>query len=276
VIPQVLILAAATPIHIIADMSPVEPERHATQVPALNELAITIVHDNNPCVDSLKTAWGFSAFVTGPEKTILFDTGSDGTLLLENMAKLQIDPGRIDLVVLSHLQGEHTGGLTGLLKENPRVQVFLPGSAPAQLRNVVQACGAAIVEVKEPQEICRNVYTTGVLGRRIKEQALIIHTQPGLIVLTGCAHPGVVKMVKEVGRLHEGSILLVIGGFHLEWVTRGIVRSIIAAFRGSGIRYVAPTHCSGDKARLLFRESYGPGYVDAGAGKTITLRELTT
>src|SRR5512136_2499280 len=119
-------------------MSPVEPERRPTEVPALSELAITIVHDNNPCVDSLKIAWGFSAFVTGPEKTILFDTGSDGTLLLENMAKLQIDPARVDTVVLSHIHGDHTGGLTGLLKVNPRVQVFLPGSLPAKFKTAVQ------------------------------------------------------------------------------------------------------------------------------------------
>jgi 7,8-dihydropterin-6-yl-methyl-4-(beta-D-ribofuranosyl)aminobenzene 5'-phosphate synthase len=255
-------------------MSPVEPERHSIEAPALSELAITVVHDNNPCVDSLKTAWGFSAFVTGTEKTILFDTGSDGTLLLENMAKLQIDPGRVDLVVLSHIHGDHTGGLTGLLKENPRVQVCLPGSFPAKFKAAVQDHGATIVEVREPREICKDVYTTGVLGRRIKEQALILRTGRGLVVLTGCAHPGVIRIVKEVRRRHEGSILLVIGGFHLEWVTRGMVRSIIAAFRSYGIRYVAPTHCSGDKARQLFQESYGPGYVEAGAGKTIPLVEL--
>jgi 7,8-dihydropterin-6-yl-methyl-4-(beta-D-ribofuranosyl)aminobenzene 5'-phosphate synthase len=257
-------------------MSPVEQERHPIEVPALSELAITIVHDNNPCVDSLKTAWGFSAFVTGPEKTILFDTGSDGALLLENMAKLQIDPGRVDIIVLSHVHGDHTGGLTGLLNENPRVQVFLPGSFPARFKTAVQGRGAAVVEVKEPQEICKNVYTTGVLGRRIKEQALVIRTRQGSVVLTGCAHPGIARIVKEVRRLHEESILLVLGGFHLEWATKGRVESIMAAFRNYGIRYVAPTHCSGDKARQLFRQSYGPGYVDAGAGKTITLLELAT
>ena len=256
-------------------MSPVEPERHPAEVPALRELAITIVHDNNPCIDSLKTAWGFSAFVTGPAKTILFDTGSDGTLLLENMARLQIDPARVDLVVLSHVHGDHTGGLTGLLMANPRTQVFLPAAFPAKFKTAVQGHGATTVEIKEPQEICPSVYTTGVLGRRIKEQALIIRTERGLVVLTGCAHPGVARIVKEVKRQHPQSILLVIGGFHLEWVTKGRVGSIIAAFQNYGIRYVAPTHCSGDKARHLFRQSYGQGYLDAGVGKTITLADLS-
>ncbi len=255
-------------------MSPVEPERHPAEVPAVRELAITIVHDNNPCVDSLTTAWGFSAFVTGPEKTILFDTGSDGTLLLENMAKLHIDPGRVDLVVLSHVHGDHTGGLSGLLKANPRVQVFLPASFPARFKTAVQGHGATLVETKEPREICQSVYTTGILGRRIKEQALIIRTEHGLVVLTGCAHPGIARIIKEVRRQHAESILLVIGGFHLEWMTKGRIGSITSAFQSYGIRYVAPTHCSGDKARHLFRQSYSQGYVDAGVGKTITLPEL--
>ena len=56
----------------------------------------------------------------------------------------------------------------------------------------------------------------------------------------------------------------------------GKVESIVAAFRSYGIRYVAPTHCSGDKARQWFRQGYGPGYVEAaGVGKTLTLADLT-
>ena len=82
-------------------MQPMEPQSLAS-LAALNDLSITIVHDNEPYADSLKPAWGFSALVTGPERTILFDTGSDGTLLLENMARLHIEPAGIGVVVLSH------------------------------------------------------------------------------------------------------------------------------------------------------------------------------
>jgi 7,8-dihydropterin-6-yl-methyl-4-(beta-D-ribofuranosyl)aminobenzene 5'-phosphate synthase len=220
-------------------------------------------------------AWGFSALVTGPEKTILFDTGSDGSLLLENMAKLQIDPGRIDMVVLSHIHADHTGGLIGLLRENPRVQVYLLHSFPARFKEAVRGHGATVVEVREPQEICGNVYTTGALGRRIKEQVLVLRTQRGLVVLTGCAHPGIAQILKKIRSLHEEDILLVVGGFHLEWVTKGKVEAIIRAFRSCGVRYVAPTHCSSDKARQLFQQSYGPGYLDAGVGKQIALADLT-
>lgn len=251
-----------------------EPQQNPASLPALNDLAITVVHDNDPYADSLKPAWGFSALVTGAERTILFDTGSDGTLLLENMARLDIEPGGIDLVVLSHIHGDHTGGLTGFLKENARVEVYLPGSFAARVKDVVRGYGATVVDVTGPQEICPNVYTTGIMGRRVKEQALIVRTQRGLIVLTGCAHPGIVRMVENVKSLYPDNILFVIGGFHLEWATAGKVERIISAFKCHGVQYVAPTHCSGERARQLFQQRYGDGYISTGVGKTISLADL--
>jgi len=238
------------------------------------DLAITIVHDNYSCSEGLRAAWGFSAFVAGFEKGILFDTGSDGTLLLENMARLRILPGDIEIVVLSHVHGDHTGGLTGLLKENAHVTVYLPQSFPARIKEVARGYGAAVVEVSEPQEICPGVYTTGVLGRLVREQALIVRTSQGLVVLTGCSHPGIVTILEKVRSLHEGNALLVMGGFHLEWATAGKVQRIIAAFKDYGVQYAAPTHCSGDKARQLFQQHYGDRYIDAGVGKTISLADL--
>jgi len=253
---------------------PAKQDVNATEAPALSELAITVVHDNYPHRDTLRTAWGFSAYVTGPERTILFDTGSDGTLLLENMARLQIEPGSVEALVLSHVHPDHTGGLTGFLNENPHVRVYLPASFPARFRDVVRGYGAIVVEVNEPCDICPNVHSTGILGRRVKEQALMIRTDRGLVVLTGCAHPGITGILKTVTRLHE-EILLVMGGFHLEWATVRKVEKIITAFRSHGVQYVAPTHCSGDKARALFQRHYGPHYLDVGVGKEVLLAELT-
>jgi len=249
-------------------------DRNADEDRPLSELTITVIHDNYPGVESLRTAWGFSAYVAGTEKRILFDTGSDGTLLLENMAKLQIDTASIDVVVLSHAHGDHAGGLAGLLNANPHVCVCLPASFHARVKDLVRRYGATVAEVRDPQRICANVYTTGVLGRRIKEQTLVLRTRRGLVILTGCAHPGIGRIVAMIHRLHRECIELVMGGFHLEWAMSRKVRQIIAGFRECGVRCVAPTHCSGEKAREQFREAYGPQFIEVGVGRTVKLTDL--
>lgn len=251
-----------------------EYEGHSVEGQPLRELTVTVVHDNYPCAEGLKTAWGFAAHIAGAGKSILFDTGSDGTLLLENLAKLGIDPTRIDTLVLSHVHGDHAGGLAGLLAANPRIEVYLPESFPARVKDLVRSSGAAVVEVGKPQQICEGVYTTGVLGRRIQEQALAIRTQRGLVVLTGCAHPGVVLMVEAARRLYGKDLLLVMGGFHLEWAMSRKIERIIAAFQEHGVRYVAPTHCSGEKARQRFGERFGRGFIEVGAGKIVAFADL--
>lgn len=251
-------------------------------------LNITVVYDNNPCKEGLSTAWGFSCRIagvptsqknrekasSGTEKTILFDTGGDGSLLLSNMKKLTIEPNSIDIVVLSHIHGDHTGGLDNFLEENPNVTVYLPASFPMRFKNEVLGYGAKIVEVQQPLKICENVYSTGQLGRLIKEQALIIKTDKGVVIITGCAHPGIVNMVSTAKDFLKDDILLVMGGFHLEWASRGKIEKIISAFRQSHVRYVGPCHCTGDKARSLFEKHFGKNYINIGVGKIINIGDL--
>jgi len=256
---------------------------------------ITVVYDNNPYKEGLETAWGFSCLISGAEKTILFDTGGDGSILLNNMEKLAIDLNGIDIGVLSHIHGDHTGGLDGFLEKNPNVTVYLPKSFPKRFKDNVQDNGAKIVEVGQPLRICENVHSTGQLGKWIKEQSLIIRTEKGLIIITGCAHPGIVSVVNPVRSsrrrgtdsecltsngvntakdLLKDDILLVMGGFHLEWASRGSIEKIISAFKQWHVRYVGPCHCSGDKARALFEKHFGKSYVNIGAGRVITMGDL--
>ncbi len=126
----------------------------------INGLTLTIVYDNNSYKQGLASGWGFSCLVTGPEKTILFDTGPDGSLP-GNMEKLAIDMSRIDAVVLSHIHPDHTGGLESFLEKNPEVTVYLPKSFPERFKDKVQAQGAQVIEVEQPTDICDNVLSTG-------------------------------------------------------------------------------------------------------------------
>ncbi len=238
------------------------------------DMTITVIYDNNPYKEGIETAWGFSCVITGLEKTILFDTGGDGSILLDNMEKLAVEPNSIDIVVLSHIHGDHTGGLDSFLEKNSDVTIYLPKSFPAKFKGKAQEYGAKVVEVEQSLKICENVYSTGELGRLIKEQSLIIQTEAGLIAITGCAHPGIVKIVRTVKTLHEDDVALVMGGFHLEWATKGKIEKIISAFKQMGVRYAGPCHCTGDKARSLFEKHFGKNYINIGAGKVVTAADL--
>ncbi len=239
----------------------------------MQDVNITVVCDNNPYKEGLATGWGFSAFITGPEKTILFDSGPGGSLL-GNMEKLAIEPQSIDTVVLSHIHPDHTGGLESFLKKNPDVAVYLPESFPKGFKDKVKAQGAKIVEVEQPMKICENVWSTGQLGKWIKEQSLIIRTERGLIVISGCAHPGIVNIVNAAKDLVKGDILLVMGGFHVEWAGKGKIEKVISVFKQLGVQNVGLCHGSGDKARSLFEEYFGRNYIKLGAGKVITMADL--
>jgi len=239
----------------------------------MEDMNITVVCDNNPYKDGLETKWGFSCLIAGTEKTILFDTGPGGSLM-GNMEKLAIEPLRIDAVVLSHIHPDHTGGMESFLEKNADVAVYLPGSFPTKFKHNIREYGAKVVEVEQAIEICKNVYSGGQFGKWIKEQSLIIHTERGLIVITGCAHPGIVNMVKAAKDLMKEDIILVMGGFHLEWAGKGKIEKIISSFKQLGVRYVGPCHCTGEKARSLFEEHFSRNYVNIGAGKIITLADL--
>ena len=108
------------------------------------DLRITIIYDNNSYNKELETRWGFSCLVEGLKKTILFDVGGDGSVLLGNMKKLKISPEKIDIVMLSHIHYDHIGGISDFLKENPNVAVYTPQSFPQSIKDKVKKCGCKI------------------------------------------------------------------------------------------------------------------------------------
>lgn len=255
---------------------------------AAGGVTITIIYDNNPGDgdERLETAWGFACLVEllpeaggpeGVEKTILFDTGGDSAMLLRNMRALGIDPRDVDVVVISHVHGDHVGGLAGFLEENHAVTVYLPQSFPESIKDDTREAGAELVKVPpqevRPVEICEHVYSTGELGDWINEQALVIETARGLVVITGCAHPGIVNIVHQAQELVGGEVYLVLGGFHLGSVSDAGIAAIVEDFQELGVQRVAPCHCSGDLARRLFGESYGENFILAGVGSRLEIRD---
>jgi len=220
----------------------------------LKGISIITIYDNYQMNPELRTGWGFSCLIKINEKSILFDTGADFETLLYNMEKVKINPKDINFVFISHLHGDHTGGLEGILKIKSDLKVYKPDS------------------FSKETEISEGIWTTGPLGIWIKEQSLIINSEKGLIVITGCAHPGVVNIIKKTKEIFPNeNIYLVLGGFHLSGVSDSELRSIIKDFKELGVQKVAPCHCSGDRCRELFKQEYRDDFIENGVGKLIDI-----
>jgi 7,8-dihydropterin-6-yl-methyl-4-(beta-D-ribofuranosyl)aminobenzene 5'-phosphate synthase len=108
------------------------------------------------------------------------------------------------------------------------------------------------------------------MGSAIIEQSLVIETSEGLVVITGCAHPGIVGIVSAAAE--GGDIGLVIGGFHLKDDSATEIDEVIADLQALGVKRVAPTHCTGDEARERFRAVFGDGFVPVGVGSVVRIR----
>jgi len=244
------------------------PSPTSTEGPEeVKTVRFTIVYDNNayPGSTTLRTSWGFACWVETEEMTVLFDTGGDGATLMHNLGELELDPLAIDAVVLSHAHGDHTGGLGALLGTGTKPTVYVPASFSRAFKRDV-GVHTDLVEVSDPTTIAAGIHTTGELGTGIVEQALAVETKDGIVVITGCAHPGVDRMVHRAYESFDDRIALVVGGFHLGGATRGRVENIIASFRELGVQKVAPCHCTGDAARSLFDDAFEDDCILAGVG----------
>jgi len=212
-------------------------------------MKITIVYDNETNNKALKADWGFSCFVEAYGKRILFDTGAKGTLLLDNMKTLKIDPQGIDEVFISHNHWDHTGGLPAFLEKNSNVTIYTPSTL--QGINHVHK----IVRIDKPVKLHEHFYSTGLL--KDIEQCLIVETDKGLVIIVGCSHPGVDAILDAASQF--GTPYAVIGGLHgfdeFELIQK--------------LQFVCPTHCTQHIPEI--QSLYPDKYVQGGAGKVIEI-----
>jgi len=238
----------------------------------LRDVTMTVLYDNYVVNKKTKAEWGFACLVEGAEKTILFDTGTTPDILWHNIKELKVDVNAIDIIVLSHNHGDHTGGLFSVLEKNPDVTVYLLSSFTSDFRNKIGKAGADVVVVEEPVEICKDVYTTGKMGTRIREQSMILDTEKGLVIITGCSHQGIVNIIERSKEVREGrDLYLVFGGFHLMDRTPGQVDDIITEFKKNGVKHCGASHCTGKNAIEAFKEAYGKDFIKIGTGKVIEI-----
>jgi len=232
---------------------------------------ITVVFNNIRAADRLQTAWGFSCVVTGYGHTLLFDTGSDGRILLDNMRQLNIDPTVIDVVVLSHSHGDHAGGLELFLLQNPLVTVYLPRSFPSSFQQQIRLRGAEVVAINGPVQLFDRIHSTGEVGSGIKEQSLILETSKGLVIITGCAHPGMVDIVRKARQYLGKEVYLIMGGFHLMGASSKAIDEQLEQLKALRVEKVAPSHCTGEAAIARFRQEWGDDFLAGGCGAVVEI-----
>jgi 7,8-dihydropterin-6-yl-methyl-4-(beta-D-ribofuranosyl)aminobenzene 5'-phosphate synthase len=243
----------------------------AASTPARTTLepTITILYDNTAFDDRLSADWGFAALIELAGFTLLFDTGGDGTMLLENLQALGFDPLHLDAIVLSHEHGDHVGGFPVPLADGSEPTMYLPRSFSTAIKSIASSHGV-LVEVTDPIEIYPGVHVTGELGGGIAEQALVLETTKGTVVVTGCAHPGIIDILQRAKEITGGNIDLVVGGFHLNEHSRNQIESTIDDFHRLGVSQVVPTHCTGELAISVFAEAFGENFVEGGVGRVLS------
>ncbi len=241
----------------------------------LDDLSISIIYDNTEPEEGFEAEWGFSCVIAGCDKTILFDTGGKGDVFLKNLAAAGISPSEIDIVVISHKHWDHIGGLSAFLAENPEVTVYVPSSFDKDLKESITDECPALVEVSDPLEIIPGVYSTGDMTGMVREQSLAIATDGGVVVITGCAHPGIAGIVDKGSETAGHEVLCVMGGFHLGGAKKEQLEAIASSFDKNGVRYCGASHCTGDDSIDYFKHRYGDRYVRLGAGRIVKGSEFS-
>ena len=132
--------------------------------------------------------------------------------------------------------------------------------------------GANFRQIK-PTRLLYRAHSSGELGDSIKEQALILETSSGLLIITGCAHPGIVNVVRKAKELFKVEVYLVMGGFHLAGMSNAGIRETIRMLKEIGVKKVAPSHCTGERAIAFFREAWGDDFLEGGVGAGIELAQ---
>lgn len=205
-----------------------------------------VVLDDNRGTPGLLSAWGLSIYVeTGPVR-VLFDANSDYRVLEHNSRVLGVDLSRLDYAVLSHWHEDHYGGFPAVARARPGLTVYAPPGPSPRLERL----GLRVEASEEPRLLPGGLQTTGALyspEMSLYEQALIVPSRRGPILLVGCSHPGVDRLAERAVELAGGALFMVLGGFH------NPPPEAIDRLAGLVEGYICPAHCSGEAVSYVER-----------------------
>ena len=267
---------------------------------------VTILYDAFGKSAAMTKAWGFSALVEFGGKRILFDTGGNAEILERNVKALGVDLSKLDFVVISHRHADHTSGLNYLLRVNPTVKIYTPadpwgpfgwavpnsfyrkeGSLAANMRyfdgnppDTLSASSpwpqANFVRVDATTEIAPGIFlvptTSQVTGTlELREISLAIRGPQGLIILDGCSHAGVEKILEAATKIDQ-HIRVLFGGLHLVAAPDPDILRISAASHDQWkLDYIAIGHCTGEPTFAVLQKIFGEHYIYAGVGTVVNI-----
>jgi 7,8-dihydropterin-6-yl-methyl-4-(beta-D-ribofuranosyl)aminobenzene 5'-phosphate synthase len=267
---------------------------------------LTILYDAFGRPSALKQDWGFAALVEIGGRRILFDTGNNSDIFAHNVRALGVDLARLDFAVISHRHGDHTDGLRHLLRVNPGVTIYTPRdlyfggpTPPALFRRAAPSLppeqryfggappetvphgtpweGARFVQVEKATEVAPGVHlvptASAVPGTlEMNELSMVVRTAMGSVVVCGCSHPGVEKILDAAAAI-DPELRRMAGGLHLAVSPDAVIASTAAALRDKyKLQRIAPGHCTGEPAFAALRDAFGDRYVQAGLGEVLDLR----
>ncbi len=237
-------------------------------------MLIETLFDKTAVDEKLHTGWGLSFLV---DNRFIFDTGEKGGWLMENIDRLKVPLENIEAVIISHDHWDHWGGLWDLLKAGKCRKVYISSRFGDKFKKKAKRHNAELIELDDFTEIYKNIYLTGRIdgsydGEYIAEQSMIIRTQNGINIITGCAHPGIVNIIEKVKNKFAGeNIYTVMGGFHLMRDEEPAIEAVVDKFMEMGVKKVYSTHCSGDKAAAMFLKKYAGNCGEVIVGRTIEI-----
>ncbi|UPK08273.1 MBL fold metallo-hydrolase [Bradyrhizobium sp. 170] len=281
----------------------IAPAGEATAQPSSQ---ITILYDAFGTDAAMKKDWGFSALVEISGKRILFDTGNDADIFAANVKAKNIDLTSIDFVVLSHRHSDHMAGLNHVLSVNPTVKIYAPRegfgiygsslpssfyrkdeSLPPEMRYYdgkppeVMKFGAAwqranIEPIDKTTEIAPGITLIALVSdapgtKELKELSLAVNTADGVVLVVGCAHPGIERIVEAAIAINP-KIRLIAGGFHLVVASDEVIAKAVATLKDTfKVENIAPGHCTGEPTFAALKQAYGDRYLYAGVGTSLPL-----
>jgi 7,8-dihydropterin-6-yl-methyl-4-(beta-D-ribofuranosyl)aminobenzene 5'-phosphate synthase len=276
----------------------------ATERAFADDAKITILYDAFGTDPAMKKDWGYAALVEVGGKRILFDTGNDPDIFAANVKAKGVDLTKLDFVVLSHRHSDHMAGLAHVLSVNPKVKIYAPkegfgifgsslpssfyrkdevlpdqmryydGKPPAVMRFGTAWQGANFELVEKTTEVAPGITLIALVSdtpgtKELRELSLAINTPDGIILVVGCSHPGLERIVESAASINP-KIHLVTGGFHYVVAPDDAIARLVSVLKDTfKVENVAPGHCTGEPTFAALKQAFADHYIYAGIGTTL-------